>query len=72
MRQWIDRYAQALGVGPLADEATDTLLELASTAAHASERAAAPLSCWLAALAGLPPDEALQRAKALAETFDSP
>ncbi len=33
-------------------EQTEELLELASTAAHSSERAAAPLACWVAGRAG--------------------
>ena len=41
------------------------VLELASVAAHSSERRAAPIACWLAALAGRDPAEA----RALAETL---
>ena len=39
------------------------LLELAGTAAHASERTAAPLACWIAGQAGL----SLQELRAIAE-----
>lgn len=39
------------------------LLELAGTAAHASERTAAPLACWIAGRAGL----SLQELRAIAE-----
>ncbi|MGH9028453.1 MAG: DUF6457 domain-containing protein [Acidimicrobiales bacterium] len=67
-RTWIDRYAEALGVAPLVQAEVDALLDLAATAAHASERTAAPLSCWLAASAGLTAAEALTRARALAES----
>jgi len=42
------------------------LLALAATAAHASERIAAPLSCWLSAKAGLDPLEAQAVAERLA------
>jgi hypothetical protein len=62
-RTWIDRFAEALGTPPLEDGEVDALLELAATAAHSSERTAAPLSCWLAARAGLTPAEALARAQ---------
>jgi hypothetical protein len=65
-RSWIDRFAAELGIGRLDDTEVDTILALAGEAAHASERSAAPLSCWLAAQAGLTPAEALERARALA------
>lgn len=39
------------------------LLELAGTAAHASERTAAPLACWIAGRAGL----SLEELRAIAE-----
>ena len=65
-RAWIDAYAAALGVGTLSDADIAVLLELAGTAAHAAERTAAPLSCWLAASAGVPPTVALEKARSLA------
>jgi len=64
-RTFIDRYALALNVEPPSEEEVETVLALASAAAHASERTAAPLSCWLAAKAGLAASEALQAAVAL-------
>jgi len=64
---WLRALATELGVpGPTEEETTD-LLALASISAHASERLAAPLSCWLAAQAGLTPAEALSVATRLAE-----
>ena len=42
---------------PTAEE-IETLLELAGTAAHASQRQSAPVACWLAARAGVEPDRA--------------
>jgi hypothetical protein len=41
------------------------VLKLASVAAHASERRAAPVASWLAAQAGIPLDEALVLAQEL-------
>jgi len=52
-RDWIDRYAAALGVAAPTEEEVATLLDAAGVASHASERTAAPVSCWLAATAGL-------------------
>jgi Domain of unknown function (DUF6457) len=63
---WIERYANELGVAKLHDQDVEALLALASVAAHASERTAAPLSCWLAATAGISPSDALAIAKKLA------
>ncbi len=68
-RSWVDRFAEALGVDRLTDDDVVALLALAATAAHGSERTAAPLSCWLAARAGLTPAEALARAEELARAF---
>jgi hypothetical protein len=46
--EWIARFAEALGE-PGPDEARmEAILELASVAAHSSERRAAPIACWLA------------------------
>ncbi|MDQ2630993.1 MAG: DUF6457 domain-containing protein [Actinomycetota bacterium] len=61
--EWIAEFASELGIGPPAKEEVDALLELAAIAAHASERTAAPLACWLAGRAGMP----LGRLKKLAE-----
>jgi hypothetical protein len=63
--QWIAQFAEALGL-PAPDAATmDAILELASVAAHSSERRAAPIACWLAASAGRDLDEA----RAIAESL---
>lgn len=53
MREWVDRYAEALGVPAPSDGEIADLLELVGVAAHSSERTAAPVSCWLAAKAGV-------------------
>ena len=60
--EWIAAYAQALGQTPPTEEEIATLLRLASEAAHASERRAAPIACWLSARAGVAPAEALAAA----------
>ena len=48
------------------------MLKLASVAAHASERRAAPIACWLAAASELSLDEALVLAQELAGGPDVP
>lgn len=57
-REWIADFAARLGVEPPDDETVARLLALAGTAAHASERVAAPLACWLVGRAGADLDEA--------------
>ena len=56
--EWIAAFAAELGRPAPSPEQTDALLRLASVAAHASERRAAPIACWLAASAGVEPEAA--------------
>lgn len=65
-REWIDAYAGRLGTEPPTSEEWSTLLDLAGEAAHASERVAAPVACWVAARAGTPPGQALEIAREIA------
>ncbi len=51
-REWIDAFAAELGVDPPGDEEVDAILELAATAAHSSERIAAPVACWIGGRVG--------------------
>lgn len=55
-----------LGVEPPTLAETNALLDLAGEAAHASERQAAPLTCWLVAKAGADPFQALDVARQIA------
>ncbi len=54
-QEWIERFATTLGVPAPSAEQVDQILRLAGEAAHASERTAAPVACWLAATAGTEP-----------------
>ncbi len=60
---WVAAFAQRLGVDAPDQAAIDTLLELAGVAAHASQRTAAPIACYLVGRAGLPPERALDQAR---------
>jgi hypothetical protein len=62
---WIDRFAAELGVTAPSRAEVEALLALAAHAAHAAHRQAAPVACWLAASAGCPPSDALDRASAM-------
>ena len=63
--EWVAAYAAAAGISPPSQDDMDVLLQLAGVAAHASERTAAPITCWLAAMAGLTPAEALALAESV-------
>ena len=62
-QEWVAAYAAELGVEPPTPEEFATLLDVAGEAAHSSERVAAPIACWLSAVAGLTPEEALAVAR---------
>lgn len=65
--EWIRDLAAQLDVEPPNASEQAEILDLAGVAAHASERTAAPLSCWLVARAGLTPASGLALARQLAE-----
>ena len=59
-KEWFSGVAAELGVTPPTGEEIRDLLQIAGEAAHASERIAAPITCWLIARAGITPAAALQ------------
>jgi hypothetical protein len=61
--EWIAAFAREAGVDAPSVLEIRELLELAGTAAHASERTAAPLACWIAGRSG----RSLQELRAAAE-----
>jgi hypothetical protein len=61
--EWIAAYAEKLGVAAPTNTEFSVLLELAGEAAHSSERVAAPVACWVAAWAGVSPEDALAAAR---------
>jgi hypothetical protein len=66
--EWIAKFARELGTEGPSDEETGAILELAATAAHASERIAAPLACYLAGRDGRP----LAELRAIADRIAPP
>jgi Domain of unknown function (DUF6457) len=46
--QWLAEFAERLGLDRPTKEEVKRVLDLAGTAAHSSERTAAPIACWLA------------------------
>jgi hypothetical protein len=65
-KEWIAAYAEKLGTTAPTPGEFSTILDLAGEAAHASERVAAPVACWVAAKAGVPLEEALELAREIA------
>jgi hypothetical protein len=65
-REWTAAYAAKLGIEPPDDATIEALLDIAGVAAHASERTAAPITCWLIGQAGIGTDEARRLADELA------
>ena len=63
--EWITAFAADLGVEPPDAATIERLLDLAGVAAHASERIAAPIACWLIGRAAVDPAEALERARTI-------
>jgi hypothetical protein len=66
-KEWIAAFAERLGVPPPTPAEFSTLLDVAGEAAHSSERVAAPVACWVAAQAGVAPEEALRVARELSD-----
>jgi hypothetical protein len=65
--EWIRTFAEEIGAGAPAQAEVEKILRLASIAAHASERMAAPIACWLAGGAGTSLDAAIEAAEGLGD-----
>ncbi len=63
--EWLARFANEIGLDAPDEGTTGELLELAATAAHASERIAAPIACYLAGVSGRPLAELRAAAEAV-------
>ncbi|MCW3019384.1 MAG: hypothetical protein JWN10_1692 [Solirubrobacterales bacterium] len=66
--EWIAAFAREAGAERPSPQEVRELLELAGTAAHASERTAAPLACWIAGRSEL----SLQELRTIAERVGGP
>ncbi len=62
-QEWLAAFAARLGVPAPDADTVDILLELAGVAAHASERKAAPIACWMVAASGTDARHALSIAQ---------
>jgi hypothetical protein len=61
--EWIRGFAGEIGVPAPDRKQMDEILRLAAIAAHASERIAAPIACYLTGLSGRPLDGAIETAE---------
>ena len=71
-KEWIAAYAEQLGVEPPTASELKEILDLAAEAAHASERIAAPVACWLSAKAGRSLEESLALARVMTQAPEEP
>ncbi len=71
-QEWIDEFARSAAVPSPGDERVAELLELAATAAHASERIAAPIACYIAGMSARPLDELRGNAERIGAARDLP
>jgi Domain of unknown function (DUF6457) len=65
-KEWIEGFVRELEVAPPTDKEFEQILDLAAIAAHASDRIAAPVACWIGGRVGRPLDELIGAAKRVA------
>jgi uncharacterized protein DUF6457 len=63
---WIQDFCEEIGMPTPSEEEMEAILRLAAIAAHASERIAAPIACWVAGSSGKPLAELESVAEGLA------
>jgi hypothetical protein len=66
--EWIAAFASEVGARTPGEDTTAELLELAATAAHSSERIAAPIACYIAGVTGAP----ISELRAIADGIGAP
>ena len=65
--EWIEAFCREIGAPAPDDRTTEQILRLAAVAAHASERTAAPVACWIAGTTARPLDELIEVAEKVEE-----
>jgi hypothetical protein len=66
-QEFLEAFAAEVGVPAPSAAEFDALLEVASVAAHSSERLAAPLACWMGGASGMPALDLLGAAQRVAD-----
>lgn len=64
--EWIQAFCEEIEAPVPGEDEIEAILRLAAVAAHASERIAAPVACWIAGASGKPLADLRQTAEALA------
>lgn len=64
--EWIHAFCEEIGMPAPSESESESILRLAAVAAHASERIAAPIACWVAGSSGKPLGELQEVAETLA------
>ena len=64
-QEWLEAFAEGIGIDAPDEETTGELLELAATAAHNSERIAAPIACYMLGVSGKSVEEGRKAAEAI-------
>lgn len=70
-QEFLEAFATQVGVPPPTAAEFATLLDVAAIAAHASERVAAPLACWMAGASGMPAADLLRAARHIADQAEA-
>jgi Domain of unknown function (DUF6457) len=65
--EWVDAFCERIGAEPPTTDDRAAILALAGVAAHASERIAAPMACWVAGRHGISLEEAMRVAREVAQ-----
>jgi hypothetical protein len=65
--EWIKDFCEQIGMPTPSEAEREAVLRLAAVAAHASERIAAPIACWIGGQSG----KSLAELQEIAETLDS-
>ena len=66
-QEWLEAFAAEISADAPDEETVGELLELAATAAHSSERIAAPIACFMAGRDGRSPAELRAAAERVSE-----
>jgi len=66
VEEFLAAFAAEIGVPAPSEADAAALLEVASVAAHASQRTAAPLACWMGGASGIPVADLLAAAQRVA------
>lgn len=65
--QWVEAFAERVGVAYPSREEIDAILAFARVSARGSEKTTAPVACWVAGRSGRPVEEVLDMAREISD-----